>query len=551
MSNLKFLPAVLLLAFVSIAACGQDIPRYLIYLKDKANSPYSVDKPEMYLSERALTRRSRQQIKITPTDFPVNNTYLQAIRQSGARVIFSSRWLNAVLVEATASQYTAIQSLPFYQATERNLPLATTNTRGVGRLGATYQKFGTQEAVDYGRMREQLALLGVPGLQEKGFKGKGMLIAVFDAGFSRGNEVGYLKHLFTEKRIVDTYDFIARDGNVYNDHFHGLNCLSTMAANQPGVLVGAAFEASYALYRTENELSETPYEEAAWLIAAERADSLGADIISCSLGYNTFDDPRHDYTIRDLDGKTALVTKAAQQAARVGILVVNSAGNSGNDPWKFVTSPADADSILAVGATFSNRSYAPFSSIGPTADGRQKPDVSAQGVGTVIGNNLGEGSASTGNGTSFAAPQIAGLAAILWQAYPQLTAQQLITVIKQSGHLAANPNNLLGFGVPTIQLAEEIVLRDYPPLSLEPPASAGIYLYPNPTEDYLTLRFPSNLIGHDAEVELLTVSGSVVRRETSTISSSLTFPISALPSGAYLVKISTSREVGTLKFIKR
>jgi subtilisin family serine protease len=400
-------------------------------------------------------------------------------------------------------------------------------------------------------MREQLALLGVPALQEKGFKGKGVLIAVLDAGFSRANQVGYLKHLFDEKRIIDTYDFITRDGNVYNDHFHGLNCLSTIAANQPGVMVGAAYEASFALYRTENELSETPYEEATWLIAAERADSLGADIISCSLGYNTFDDPRHDYTIQDLDGKTALVTRAAQQAVRTGILVVNSAGNSGNDPWKFITSPADADSILAVGATYANRSYAPFSSIGPTADGRIKPDVSAQGVGTVIGNNIGEGFASTGNGTSFSAPQIAGLAAILWQAYPQLTTQQLITVIKKSGHLAANPDNMLGFGVPTIQVAEDIVLRDYPPLGVEPTEASSISLYPNPTDAYVSLRFAANLEGQSADIQLLNASGVVVRQESKTIKPIVTIPIQTLQGGIYFVRVSTRQGVRVLKFIKK
>jgi subtilisin family serine protease len=551
MNKLKIIPVFLLLCSLFQAVMAQGIPRYLVYLKDKTNSPFSVEKPEMYLSERAVARRSRQQIKVSPTDFPVNPAYIQTIRQSGAKVIFSSRWLNAVLVEATDSQYAAVQSLPFYKATERNLPLASTATTGVARLGAVNQKFGTQEAIDYGRMREQLALLGVPALQEKGFKGKGVLIAVLDAGFSRANQVGYLKHLFDEKRIIDTYDFITRDGNVYNDHFHGLNCLSTIAANQPGVMVGAAYEASFALYRTENELSETPYEEAAWLIAAERADSLGADIISCSLGYNTFDDPRHDYTIQDLDGKTALVTRAAQQAVRTGILVVNSAGNSGNDPWKFITSPADADSILAVGATYANRSYAPFSSIGPTADGRIKPDVSAQGVGTVIGNNIGEGFASTGNGTSFSAPQIAGLAAILWQAYPQLTTQQLITVIKKSGHLAANPDNMLGFGVPTIQVAEDIVLRDYPPLGVEPTEASSISLYPNPTDAYVSLRFAANLEGQSADIQLLNASGVVVRQESKTIKPIVTIPIQTLQGGIYFVRVSTRQGVRVLKFIKK
>ena len=550
--NKSLLPlvSVLLLLLVSQVIFAQNAPRYLIYFKDKANSPFSLEKPEAFLSERSIKRRQRQAIAVTATDLPVNPAYVQAVRQTGARVLFTSRWMNAALLEATDTQLSAIKALPFYQGTERNLPLATATTAGMARISAEHQKLGTQETVDYGRMQTQLNLLGVPALQERGFKGQGILIALLDAGYTRADQLIYLKHLYDNKRVLDTYDFISRETDVYDDHNHGLNCLSTIAAFQPGTMVGAAYEASFALYRTENEFSETPYEEATWILGAERADSLGADIISCSLGYSQFQNPVYDYSYQDLDGKTALVTRAALHAARKGMLVVVSAGNEGDDPWRYITPPADADSVLSVGATFTNRSYAPFSSIGPTFDGRTKPDVAAVGVGTVIGNHIGTGSVSTGNGTSFACPQIAGLAAILWQANPYLTAQQLLQSIRKAGHLAANPDNMLGYGVPTAEQAATVIQKDFPALALEPIGLRSIELFPNPTAESLQIRFGTSLLGQPADIRLLTTGGAVLSQRTLVTDSVVSIPVGTLPAGLYFVKIGMGSSVKVLKFIK-
>ena len=541
----------LLLFFCIPAARAQGVPRYLVYFKDKPNAATLVQKPETFLSPRAIDRRKRQGIAITSQDVPVNPAYIQAVGQTGAKVLFTTRWLNGALLEATDAQLAAIRALPAFKSIERNLPLATSTTTGIARLGAVNEKFGTQETVDYGRMRDQLAMLGVPELNDKGFNGQGMLIAVLDAGFSRANELVYLKHLFDSKRILDTYDFISRNTNVYDDHFHGLNCLSTIAANQPGVMVGAAPEASFLLYRTENEFSETPYEEATWILGAERADSLGADIISCSLGYNLFDDPKYNYAPKNLDGKTALVTRGAQHVTRTGMLLVNSAGNEGNNAWRYISSPADADSILAVGAVFANRSYAPFSSVGPTADGRIKPDVAAQGAGTVIGNDLETGSSSTGNGTSFSAPLITGLAADLWQANPTLTAQQLRRALQKAGHQAARPDSLLGYGVPTAQRAQEIILQDYPPLATEPAIHSAAVLYPNPAQDAVYLQFENSLVPPFTEVQILNSSGSELTNRTPVNGSVVNLSVSTLAPGLYFVKITSPQTVRVLKFIKR
>ncbi len=542
------LPCFLLFAFLTPRAEAQVLPRYLIYFKDKANSTFSIQKPEGFLSPRAIARRQRQGIPITAADFPVNAAYIQAVQQTGAKVFFTSRWFNAALLEATDAQWTAIKALPFYKSTERNLPIAPASTPGLARLGAVYDKFGTQETIDYGYSQGQLAMLGIPETHEKGFHGEGMLIAVLDGGFPKANEVGYLKPLFDSKRMLDAYDFVSRRTNVFDDHPHGLNCLSIIGAEQPGIIVGAAYKASFALYRTENGISETPYEEAIWLMAAERADSLGVDIISSSLGYDLFDDPIYDYAVKDLDGRTALISRAALHAARRGILVVSAAGNSGSNSRKNISAPADADSVLAIGAVRSDRSYATFSSIGPTADGRIKPDVVAQGVSTIIGNIAG--TVSFGSGTSYSAPLIAGMAAVLWQEFPFLTAQQIIKVLQKAGDQAANPDNLLGYGIPTIQRAQEIVRRDYSPLAVEPGALVSVELYPNPTREEVYLRFGENRVPVATEAQILSAAGVGLTPITPVIEANFRLRVATLATGLYFVKITTPQGVRVLKFLK-
>ncbi|GAB2797372.1 S8 family serine peptidase [Rhabdobacter roseus] len=551
------LPLLLLLVLAQ-STPAQVAPRYLVRLADKANSPYSIQNPTAFLSERALARRQRQNIAVTESDLPVNPAYLQALRQTGAKVLYSSRWFNAALVEATDAQLAAIRNLPFYRSIEHGLPLANLNaqpTRGLARLGAVSQKLGTLETIDHGQMRNQLALLGVPAFQETGYRGQGMLIAVFDAGFLRANQVGYLRHLYNDQKVLDTHDYIGRDGDVYNDHNHGLNVLSTIAANQPGSLVGAAFEASFALYRTENEYSESPYEEVTWLLAAERADSLGADIINTSLGYNVFegefDTPAYNYTYANMDGQTTIVSRAARWAARKGILVVCSAGNEGNDAWRYITAPADVDSVVSVGATYLDRSIAPFSSIGPTANGLLKPDVAAVGAGVVVGNQVGQGGISTSNGTSFSAPQIAGMAAILWQAYPFLTAQQVRDVLRKSGHQASRPDNFLGYGVPNLATAQQIIQAEYGPLGQPSNSTIPTLLYPNPTTDELLLSLGSFFPGERVEFRILHPSGTLVSTSLQTIGPTVVIPVRYLSAGLYLLRFTTTQGTYTLRFIKQ
>lgn len=549
--------AFLSFGFSSNFCLAQTNPRYLILFIDKTGSPYSIGKPAEYLSAKAITRRSKQNIAITENDFPVNPAYISAVKQTGATVIYSSRWFNGALLEASDAQLASIKALSFYKGIEQNHALAniTKPSSGLARTTNTETTASTEEDLDYGLMREQLTLMGTDVLHKKGFHGENMLIAILDAGFSRANELQFLKPLFDEKRIVDTHDFISRNSNVYDDDSHGLHVLSTIAANQPGTMIGAAYKANFALYRTENVLMETPYEEVTWLVAAERADSAGVDVINSSLGYNTFDDefdtPEYNYTYEDLDGKTAIISRAARFATRKGILVVNSAGNEGNKAWHYITAPADVDSVLSVGATTLDKSYPAFSSVGPNAIGQIKPDVSAVGSGTVLGNSVGTGTTTTGNGTSYSAPLIAGLSTILWQAYPNLTAQQIILALKKSGHQASNPDNKLGYGVPNIPLAEEVIKNNFLILGTEPDILDAIILSPNPVQDDLTLTFPATLTGKKSTVSLISQNGALLWEKQVVLNNVLALPTNTLSTGLYLIKVDLLSRSRTLKFIKR
>ena len=536
-------------------AFAQSNPRYLVLLKDKAGSPFPIQNPSAYLSERAIARRTKQGIAVTSRDLPVNPAYVTGIRGTGAQVIYTSRWFNAALVEASAAQLDAIKKLPYYSGIELNLPVANLSgpTSGVQRVTAPKEKLAATEELDYGNMNAQLALMDVPAIHQQGFQGEGMLVAIMDNGFRNGDQLGFLESAREEKRIVDTHDFVAREANVYNDGSHGLNVLSIIAAYEPAKMIGGAFKASFALYRTENDAAESPYEEITWLLAAERADSLGVDVINTSLGYSQFDgefgNASYNYTYEDLNGNTAIISRAARFATRTGMLVVNSAGNEGNKPWKYVSPPADVDSVLTVGAVTYDRSYSASSSVGPTANGVQKPDVAAVGVGAVVGTTTG--SVGTSNGTSFSSPLIAGLATILWQAYPKLTAQQLIQVLKKSGHQADKPDNLLGYGVPSALKAQQIIGQEYTPLGTEKSSLQAVVLSPNPANDHITLSIPSPLVGKKATLKLVTVNGIIQQHSQENLQSRHSIPTGQLSAGLYVVQIQVEGKERSLKFIKR
>jgi len=545
-----FFVAVFTFLFMWGGRVQSQTAKYLVLLKDKTGTPFTTDNPTVYLSQRSVDRRMRQGIVVTSRDLPVNPSYVSQIRQTGAKVWYTSRWLNAVLVEATTAQLTVIRALPSVKGIEFNRALRTARLSAEKQTNATQQKFG-MDAFNYGASLGQIQMLGADAMHNQGYNGKGMLVAILDAGFLNSNTNPALSTLFTEKRVVTTYDFVKNEASVYEDHSHGNNVFSIMASFREGSLIGPAYGASYALLRTEDDNSESRLEEANWLIAAEYADSLGVDVINTSLGYNQFDNEADDYTYADMNGKTTLITRAADWAAAVGMVVVASAGNEGSSAWKYISAPADADSILAVGAVGSTKALASFSSLGPSADGRVKPDVCAQGALTVYSNQAG--TITPGNGTSYSAPLIAGLVTAFWQSQPQLTAMQVIDCIRRAGDRFSSPTPQFGYGIPTFAAATEIARAKYLPMGTGVKPTEAI-VFPNPLGNATALQIQWGLefTGKKVEVALTDVAGRVWLQQSMVVnetSSKLVLPM-AMPQGGYFLKVNDNERVRVLKVIK-
>jgi subtilisin family serine protease len=369
-----------------------------------------------------------------------------------------------------------------------------------------------------------------------------MLIGVLDAGFRNANTVGYLKPLFDEKRVLSTFDFVTKDSSVYEDDEHGVEVLSTMAATADGTLYGTAYKASYILLRTEDAATEKPIEEANWLMGAEYADSAGVDIINSSLGYFSFDPPYPSHVYTDLTGTRTLISRAAQWATEAGIVVVNSAGNEGTSAWRYIVAPADAPDVLAIGGVTSGNTQVSFSSIGPSADGRTKPDLAALGSGVVIG--LPNGRISYGSGTSFASPLVAGLAAGFWQAHPRLTAAQVREALRRSGSQYASPDNRLGYGIPNFERAG--VFSD---------ALTPLVLYPNPFSNATPLVVQWDKLGSTTTLNatLTDLTGRVLWRNQYPANGIATFvlPNLNLSTGVYLMQLVAGDQRRTVKVVKQ
>ncbi len=440
--------------------------KYFISFRNKDKNGFSLDKPEEFLSEKSIQRRKNQNIALDWRDLPVTMDYVREIKKQGAKVWYISKWFNGVMVEANNEILEKIKKLAFVKENITYLAPATShksfpenspkaNFNFIAPQKADFQPVSIENKEDYGKSFNQNSMLGADKMHKKGFKGKGITIAVLDAGFVNGNKVGYFKHLHENKQILGTFDFVTHHQNVYGTGEHGLQVLSTISAYQKGKIIGTAPEASLYLFRTEDAATEYKSEEINWVVAIEQADSLGVDVVNSSLGYNDFYDAKMNYTYKDMNGKTSFASQSATWAVRRGMIVCNSAGNEGDDPWKYVGSPADADSIVAVGATNSMGEKASFSSFGPTSDNRIKPLVSAQGSPAVTGDT--DGSITANAGTSFSSPIIAGFFASIWSAYPTLTAWELIEIVKNAGDQARKPDNKLGYGIPHFDRVEKLV----------------------------------------------------------------------------------------------
>ena len=540
--------------FCQMAAFGQNA-RYFIRFTDKNNSPYAVSRPTEFLSQRAIDRRVQQRIAVTVRDMPPNPVYVQAVRRTGARVWYTSRWMNGALVEADDAILGRLHGLPFVVAGSADervteaLPAETLRAGGPGMppVAPTGRTGQAPDPAAYGPSATQLGMMGVNTMHQLGYTGKDVHVAVLDGGFRNTDRLPFFSRLVGEGRLLGTYDFVAGEESVFEDEAHGMQVLSALAAYQTNEIIGPAYEAAFWLLRTEDSSGEHRVEEVNWLIGAEFADSVGVNILQSSLGYNLFDDPAMDYRRRDLDGNTALVTRAADLAAATGMLVVVSAGNEGNDAWRIITAPADGDSVLAVGAVDAKGIRAAFSSVGPTADRRVKPDVSAMGQATVVG--LPNGSVGTSNGTSFAAPLVAGLAAGLWQAFPQLTNLEVMDYLRRSASQSARPDSLLGYGIPNFQKAFDLATRDH---GANQPLG---YLSPNPAAgEPIALWVNAQAWDKPLTVHVFDVTGRAVAEQyiaRPARYNRLNLGTVFLRQGLYLVRLTSAGHSTTLKLVKQ
>lgn len=524
--------------------------KYRAQLTDKNYSPYSINNPSDFLSQRAIDRRSRQGIAIKENDMPVSPAYLDSFNVINIKVMNKSKWFNAITVLINDSNdLNKLMSLSFVKnfqtvsKMKRELPSDYIDSNNNQQLRLK------ENDTDYGASFNQISMLKGEMLHQSGYKGEGMLIAILDAGFYKVDSLAPFDSIRINNQILDTYDFVDGHKSVFEDNTHGMSVLSTIGGNLTGQLIGTAPKANFILLRSENAGSELIIEEDNWVAAIEYADSSGADVVNSSLGYSTFDDTLMNHSYQDMDGNTTRVTIAADIAAGKGMLIVNSAGNEGSSTWKHITAPSDGDSVLAVGAVDENSNYASFSSTGPSSDGRIKPNVAAQGLAAALSNSNGE--ITTGSGTSFSSPITAGLATCLWQANPTKTNMQIIAAIEKSAHQFNTPDEYLGYGIPNFELANNI-LKDK--ITSGYPDDKIIDLSPVPFHENLVLKFYSKN-SQTITIKLHDITGKIVfqgevKMDANSYNEINIYAFQAIGRGVYLFNVVSKQGNETKKIVK-
>ncbi len=511
---------------------------YRIYFRDKGNREISDFTPGSLISERAIHRRLKNGLPlIDEKDIPVPGEYLNEILKKGLRLHCTSKWMNTAVFGSDQSDAPqSILSLPFVYDV-KTVKSADKSNSYPGKLNLNISLAETDLVSNH------LHQTNGDLLHKSGFTGKGILIAVLDAGFSGSDFVSSLNDLRKRNGIKSTYDFVENKQNVFDHHSHGTAVFSIMAGNIPGSIQGSAPGSDYLLLRTEDEASEFPIEEDFWVAGAEFADSAGADIINSSLGYFEFDDPAMNFKYSDMDGNTTFISNAADIAASKGILVVCSAGNERNGSWKYIIAPSDADSVIAVGAVDANGIISSFSSSGPSYDGRIKPDVVAQGVSIPIQT---KDKVERGSGTSFSCPVIAGLCACLLQAVPQATAGEIMSAVRSLSDRYRFPDSLYGYGIPDMSAALRSIQGNYLPTGMK-----NTVTFPNPFRETLTIYFKYN--PEWLRIEIISLSGTLVyQREYDRFISRVLIldNVGKLLPGFYFVQLHTSAGKEVHKVIK-
>jgi len=464
---MKKLIVVLIGSCLLFSEIQAQFTRYIVKLRNKGGTPFSLTTASAYLSQRAIDRRTRYGIAIDSTDLPVTPSYITQIRNvPNITVLNISKWHNSVTIQTTdPNAITTINGLSFVQSVAAIAARTQSNTSG--KLFIADQPYtpsqrgtGITDFFNYGAgSLAEINLHKGQFLHNIGLRGQGMVIAILDGGFFNYTTLDAMDSIILNNQVLDTWDFYSNNATVSDDHPHGMQCLSIIAANIPGQFIGKAPKANFMLYRTEDAIPEYPIEEFNMVCGMERADSAGADVISASLGYSEFDDASFNHTYAQMNGNSTIAAIGADLAAKKGILFVNAAGNEGNAPWHYIITPADGDSVLAVGAVNTSGAVGTFSSYGPSSDGQVKPDVASVGVGTIV--QATNNTVATGNGTSFACPNMAGLSTILWQAFPEFNNMRIIRALREAGSIAATPNDRIGYGIPDLKAAFGKLLTEF------------------------------------------------------------------------------------------
>ena len=514
-----------------------------IFFADKENVTESLADPILILTQEAIDRKLLHNTPIDERDVPVNEDYITQIKDATGITVYSkSKWMNCVYVKGTQANIENLYDLSFVvdvEYADKSLNLFPGEP--------IEDKFAIENETnrivyDYGAAANQIEMLAGDFLHELDYAGEDMIIAVLDAGFPTVNSNPGFASMVSEGRLLGTYDFQARTNNIDGTSSHGTKTSSDIGGFLQDEFVGTAPQASYYFFVTEYTPTETPVEEAHWVEALERADSLGVDVINTSLSYKEYDNGNYTHTYQELDGETTFAARGGNIAYEKGMIMVSSAGNSGSGSSPFVGTPADAFGVLTIGAVDSNGNYVSFSSRGPTVDGRIKPDVMAQGSSSaVIGTS---GFVDFSSGTSFSSPIMAGVVACLWQSRPEIPNGQIMQIVRESAHLFNNPTDQMGYGIPNFEDAYNALQV----LGIENDfLLSNFALYPNPVSSRINISFPQQI--QEAQFTIHSILGNeILSTQISTTNNVV--DIETLTTGMYIATITSNNKSISFKVIK-
>lgn len=533
---MKYYFTFLLLVFSAAMFSQEDA---WVYFKDKPNAQTFLDNPATMLSQRALDRRTNQNIALDLTDVPVEDTYINQVKLStGITVMAQSKWLNALHIRGAEANILALKTFSFVDKVvfaNRTLNVSSKKV-SENQTSQTKNKLKTTINYAYGTSANQIQMLNGQVLHQQNKTGSGKIIAVLDAGFPGVNTAQPFKRLIDNNQILGGYDFVNRNEDFFTGDDHGTMVLSTMGGYKENALIGTAPDASYYLFITEYDPTENPVEESYWVEAAEKADALGVDIITTSLGYFKFDNPNYSHNYSDMNGSTNFISRGAEIAFSKGIIVVASAGNEGATSEPHIGGPADAVSVITVGAVTASKTKTGFSSIGPSYDGRVKPDVMALGSSAVVSDTAGN--IGVADGTSFSCPIMAGMIACLWQAFPSKTNKEIRQMVLQSADRYSAPNYNYGYGIPNFGSTLGTATFE---------ASKSLFsIYPNPAQTTVSFLFENNT----ASVSVYSILGQKVIEKQITNQNPV-LSVENLKSGLYFYTFDSDDLHKTGKLIKQ